>query len=58
MIGLYHKILVPLDGSTLAEQVLPHLQRLATPADTTFVLVTVINSGTYVATHSRYLPPD
>jgi|694.fasta_scaffold36995_4 nucleotide-binding universal stress UspA family protein len=58
MIGLYHKILVPLDGSTLAEQVLPHLQRLATPTDTTFVLVNVINSANYVATHSRYLPPD
>lgn len=58
MIGLYHKILVPLDGSTLAEQVLPHLQRLAAPADTTFVLVNVINSANYVATHSRYLPPD
>ena len=58
MIGLYDKILVPLDGSTLAEQVLPHLQRLATPTDTTFVLVNVINSANYVATHSRYLPPD
>ncbi|MCE7980495.1 MAG: universal stress protein [Caldilinea sp. CFX5] len=58
MIGLYHKILVPLDGSTLAEQVLPHLPRLATPTDTTFVLVTVINTANYVATHSRYLPPD
>lgn len=58
MIGLYHKILVPLDGSTLAEQVLPHLRRLATPIDTTFVLVNVINSANYVATHSRYLPPD
>lgn len=58
MIGLYHKILVPLDGSTLAEQVLPHLQRLATPTDTTFVLVNVIHSANYVATHSRYLSPD
>ena len=58
MIGLYDKILVPLDGSMLAEQVLPHLQRLATPTDTTFVLVNVINSANYVATHSRYLPPD
>lgn len=58
MIGLYHKIVVPLDGSTLAEQVLPHLRRLATPTDTTFVLVNVINSANYVATHSRYLPPD
>ncbi len=58
MIGLYHKILVPLDGSALAEQVLPHLQRFASPTDTTFVLVNVINSANYVATHSRYLPPD
>lgn len=58
MIGFYHKILVPLDGSMLAEQVLPHLHRLPTPGKTTLVLVTVVEPTSYVAAHGRYLPPD
>lgn len=58
MIGFYRKILVPLDGSILAEQVLPHLQRLATPGETTLVLVTVMDPTHYVVAQGRYLPPN
>ncbi len=56
--NLYHKILVPLDGSALAEQVLPHLQRLVAPAETTLVLVSVIEPMPYTMTTLRYAPPD
>lgn len=58
MLSCYHKILVPLDGSATAEQVLSHLHRWATPSETTLVLVTVVDMTNYVVTHSRYLPPD
>jgi len=56
--NLHHKILVPLDGSALAEQVLPHLQRLAAPAETTLVLVNVITPMPYTMTTLHYVPPD
>jgi nucleotide-binding universal stress UspA family protein len=61
MSNLYHKILVPLDGSALAEQVLPHLQRLAAPTETTLVLVNVITPMPYTMTPMTsigYVPPD
>ena len=58
MASLYHKILVPLDGSALAEQVLPHLHRLAAPAETMLVLVNVIAPMPYTIATMRYAPPD
>ncbi len=58
MISFYRKILVPLDGSALAEQVLPHLHRLATPGETTLVLVTVVDPTHYVVAQGRYLPSN
>jgi nucleotide-binding universal stress UspA family protein len=38
---MYKKILVPLDGSTLAEKVLPHAQALAKSEDAELVLLRV-----------------
>jgi nucleotide-binding universal stress UspA family protein len=55
---IYRRILVPLDGSVLAEQVLSHLQRLVSPAVTTVVLVNVIESMRYTGATPRYAPPN
>ena len=40
---MYNKILVPLDGSKLAEVALPHAESLATRYDATLVLLSVLN---------------
>jgi nucleotide-binding universal stress UspA family protein len=40
---MYRKILVPLDGSKLAEVALPHAESLATRYDADLVLLTVLN---------------
>ncbi|MCE7980051.1 MAG: universal stress protein [Caldilinea sp. CFX5] len=45
----YHKILIPLDGSPLAEHVLDHIGWLAAPAQTELCLVSVIESWRYAA---------
>lgn len=58
MVSLYHKILVPLDGSALAEQVLSHLPRLGAPAETSLVLVSVIDPIPYTVAPLDYMPPD
>ena len=39
---LFRRILVPLDGSTLAEQALEHAVTLATPGETSFTLLQVV----------------
>lgn len=39
---MYSKILVPLDGSMYAEEILPHVEQLARYANATLVLVRVI----------------
>ena len=49
MLTHYHKILIPLDGSPLAEHVLDHMGWLATPAQTELCLVSVIESWRYAA---------
>jgi nucleotide-binding universal stress UspA family protein len=41
----YRHILVPLDGSPLAEQVLPHVRSLVRPDETKIHLVSVVTSG-------------
>jgi nucleotide-binding universal stress UspA family protein len=58
MVGLYGRVLVPLDGSELAEQVLPHLQRLVSPAATTVALVNVIESMRFTTATPRHAPPN
>jgi len=58
MVGFYRKILVPLDGSALAEQVLPHLHRLAAPGEMRVVLVTVMEPARYAMAANRYTPPN
>lgn len=39
---LFHRVLVPLDGSPLAEEVLDHVVSLGTPDVTVFVLLTIV----------------
>jgi len=41
----YHRILVPLDGSELAEQVLPYVNALIYPGKTRIYLVSVLTTG-------------
>lgn len=43
----YKKVIVPLDGSALAESVLAHLPTLITPASTELILVNVIEAWRY-----------
>jgi nucleotide-binding universal stress UspA family protein len=47
--ALFHRLLVPLDGSTLAEAVLPYVRRLASPRGTRVVLLQVIDPAPVVA---------
>lgn len=44
---LYEKIVVPLDGSPLAEEILPHLSRMITPNQTELHLVGVLEAWRY-----------
>ncbi len=44
---MYKKILVPLDGSTLAETVLPHVQALAEHGDSEIILLRVAAEPIY-----------
>lgn len=50
---MYHTILVPLDGSDLAEHVLPHVCALAASSGASIVLLRVPAEPIY-----DYLPPD
>jgi len=50
-------ILVPLDGSRLAEQVLSELQPFVTPAKTHLVLLRVVEPWAYAIASTRYAPP-
>lgn len=43
---MYTKILVPLDGSTRAEAILPHVEELAKKFGSTLVLVQVVDPAT------------
>lgn len=45
----FHRLLVPLDGSTLAEAVLPYVRRLASPRGTHVVLLQVVDPAPVVA---------
>jgi nucleotide-binding universal stress UspA family protein len=47
MLTHYRKILIPLDGSSLAEHVLDHVAWLATPAATELVLVNAVETWRY-----------
>jgi nucleotide-binding universal stress UspA family protein len=49
---MYQKILVPLDGSKLAEIALPHAESLATRYDAALVLLSVVDPPT-TATHDE-----
>lgn len=41
---MYQRILVPLDGSTRAEAILPHVEELARRFDATIILATVVEA--------------
>ncbi|HRW06357.1 MAG TPA: universal stress protein [Caldilineaceae bacterium] len=47
MNAIYRKIVVPMDGSPLAEEILPHLQRMALPAQSEVHLVGVLEAWRY-----------
>ena len=51
---MYKKILVPLDGSSLAETILPHARNLARPEDAEIILlqVPVVPSAEFMAHNS------
>lgn len=53
---MFTEILVPLDGSELAEQALPHAQRLATAMDATLHLAAVIELPAPVRTQGVGAP--
>ena len=44
---MFQKILIPLDGSELAEKVLPYVRQVATPTDTALILVRNIELSSY-----------
>lgn len=54
----YHKLLLPLDGSPLAEHVLQHLAWLAAPAATELVLVNAIETWRYAMAGSEFAWSD
>jgi nucleotide-binding universal stress UspA family protein len=54
MNALYEKIVVPLDGSPLAEQIFPHLKRLSLPAATELHLVGVLEAWRYALGASEF----
>ncbi len=45
---VYRKVLIPLDGSPLAEQVFAYVQQLASPSTTALVLVTIVETWRFV----------
>jgi nucleotide-binding universal stress UspA family protein len=44
---MFHKILIPLDGSPLAERAITHVQQMAPPATAALILVSVIEPWRY-----------
>ena len=50
---LFRRVLVPLDGSSVADQVLDHVMSLATPDVTVYVLLTVLVPGPLDDEHQR-----
>lgn len=54
----YRKILIPLDGSPLAEHVLDHIAWLATPAATELNLVSVIETWRYATAGPEFALAD
>lgn len=58
MVTHYRKILIPLDGSALAEHVLDHVAWLATPAETEVVLVSAIETWRYAMAGTEFAWSD
>ncbi len=54
---MFHRILVPLDGSTLAECVLPHVVALAEATDAAVTLVHVVEQTTSSEQQARPIDP-
>lgn len=54
----YHKVLIPLDGSALAEHVLDHVSWLATPGATDLYLISVIESWRYASAGPEFALAD
>jgi len=54
---LFRRVLLPLDGSRQAEEIIPHVMSLATPGETTLVLLSVIDPGLGVRATTVDLDP-
>lgn len=54
---MYHRIVVPLDGSALAESVLPHVQALAGTADTAHIVLVRVVEPTHTVIDDFALMP-
>ena len=46
--GLFHRVLIPLDGSERAEKVLPYVAEIAKKIDSEIILVQVVEAGRHV----------
>jgi nucleotide-binding universal stress UspA family protein len=55
---MFHKILVPLDGSPLAEKALKHARQLSTPGSTELILVNIIETFRYNFSAMDMVPVD
>ena len=52
---MYHKILVPLDGSKRAEKILPHVEELARRYNAKVILLQVVEYKTTAATEGVFI---
>jgi nucleotide-binding universal stress UspA family protein len=55
---MYERVLVPLDGSPFAENILSHLTRLLSPATSEIILIGVLESHRYMRSMYEYVPED
>jgi nucleotide-binding universal stress UspA family protein len=55
---MFRKILIPLDGSPLAERIVAHMRGMMPPATTEFVLVSVVEPWRYSFTEIDFNIPD
>jgi nucleotide-binding universal stress UspA family protein len=55
---MFRKVLIPLDGSSLAERTLNQMQRLLSPATTEVVLVSVVEPWRYSVVDREFPSPD
>ena len=52
---MYHKILVPLDGSKRAEKILPHVEELARRYKAKVIFLQVVENKTIATTEGAFI---